>query len=260
MNPTRKNTWAPLAIAALSALVLVSPALESVAEARRGRGRGGDGARVDARVRLSEAVDAPFSVREAKLRLRRKKTTRQRVKLEVDGAPRGLDLRLFMDDASGTATRIGALREKRAGTYVWRVRTRNGGVLPFGVADVSELSGRDVEVRTASGARVLVGTTPTVAAASNAKSAKSRVGLAVDATVAESVASAATGSSVSARVSVRSKRSREELRIQVERVDPTAALTAFMDDGYRSSCRDRDPHPGRRRRRGRAASAVPHRP
>jgi len=197
--------------------------------------RGGDAKknRVDERVDLTFAPDAPFTAREARLRVRRKMLTRQRLKIELSGAPSGRSLDVFFENSAGAMVDVGDLVERRAGIYKWRIRTKKGQALPFGVADVAELSGRAVEVRTAGGALVADGSMPAIAAAagSAAKSAKLRSALNVDVLVADAVGADSATHAVEVSVRVRRKSGdREELKVEVEHAADGLDLELWLAD------------------------------
>lgn len=193
------------------------------AEARRG---GRD--RLRERIPLVAADGSPVQARQARLRLERR-SDRQELRVQIEGAPTGLALDVWMEDGTGAVALVGAMREDDPGEYVWRVRTKKGDALPFGVSDLSELSGRKVEVRTAAGQTVFTAAIPTLPAAAARSFAKRplRTGLAVDGAVAGSVG--ALGSK--AKVEVRRKRNGDE-KFEVELDDAPAGLSLelWMED------------------------------
>lgn len=70
-------------------------------------------------------------------------------------------LLLIANPGTGVLTQVAAVDAKGNGQAKWRVRTKDGDMLPFGVAAVADLSGLAFEVRDASDASVLFsGTLP----------------------------------------------------------------------------------------------------
>jgi hypothetical protein len=220
MMNTNRLVWL-LALLALGALAA------ETAFAKRGSSRAD---RVKERVELVEAAGSPLTVREARLKVERRGLSRQTLKIELKAVERGASLEVFMEDETGQFERVGAMRESRAAVYKWRVRMKKGAALPFGVADVADLSGRGVEVRTTAGEPVAGADFPTIAPGATTDEAKRlriRTGMAVDA-AAESVGD----DSIDARVEVRRKKDgREEWKVEVDHAPAGLLLEAWMEDG-----------------------------
>jgi hypothetical protein len=210
-------------IALLALLVLGAMAVEN-AEARRGS-RGKD--RVREKVRLAVDASSPLTVRQAYLKVERRGLPRQMVKIELKAAERGADLVVEMADAAGTLVQVGTMRESRPCVYKWRVRTRKGDALPFGVSDVADLSGRAVEVVTAAGQTVAGADFPSLATAGLDNDSQ-RIRL----RAAMSVSDSDDDSSIDARVEVRRKKDgRQEWKVEVDHAPAGLSLEAWMDDG-----------------------------
>jgi hypothetical protein len=199
-----------LLLAAALAAVL---AAGGVAEAKNS-----DRFRSRADLQETGAVD----VRGAQIRVERERLGNERVVVRVSGAPAG-ELTVLVADADGVPQPVATMTPHgRSGRATWAVRTSRGDALPFGVADIADLSGRALEVRTADGTAILTGVLPTVAKASgmprNLKSMK--IGLAVDGSVA--------GAGVEARIEVRRRHGADELRVKVEGAAAGLALEAWI--------------------------------
>lgn len=139
----------------------------------------------------------------ARLRVRRDAPDRQEIRLQVQGAADVLDLRVFVDDAAGVITEVGTMTESGAGEYMWRVRTKKGDALPFGQSDLSGLSGRAIEVRTAAGEIAFSSAFPVIRAAKAPAHTKRALTnhLAVDRSVAGAIG--APGLAASTEISLR---------------------------------------------------------
>lgn len=155
------------------------------------------------RVRDRVLMTAQAFTGRARLEIRRDAIDRQEIRLQVQGATAGLDLRVFVEDAAGVLTEVGTMSESGAGEYMWRVRTKKGDALPFGQSDLSGLSGRGIEVRTADGAVAFTSAFPVIpVAAAPAHTKKAlRTNLAVDRSVAGAIG--APGLTASTDVSLR---------------------------------------------------------
>jgi len=208
-------------IALLVVLVLGAVASEPVLAKR--------GSRVKERVSLTVAADSTITVRQARLKVESRGLERQMMKIEVKAAERGADLVVFLEDAIGTMDEVGTMRESRAGVYKWRVRTKKGGALPFGVSDVAALSGRHIEVRTTAGATVGGADVPVISpttAGDDGKNIRIRTGLSVD-----QIETDGTDDSVDARIEVRRRKDgRQEWKVEVDHAVAGLSLEAWMED------------------------------
>jgi len=212
-----KNKWIALLVVLVLGALATEPAL-----AKRGD-------RVKERVSMTAAEGSPLTFREARLKVERRGLSRQTLKIEINAAERGADLTVFIENATGTMERIGAMRESRPSVYKWRVRTKKGAALPFGVSDVADLSGHRVEIRTAAGDSVAAADFPTIAAAgvsADARNLRLRTGLAVEGTATDG-----TDDSIDARIEVRRKKDgREEWKVEVDHAPAGLLLEAWMED------------------------------
>jgi hypothetical protein len=190
--------------------------------------------RVKERVTLEDT--GTVAAAKARLTIERKGLAKQEVKLQVK-ASSGLELELFVETSpgSGELTLVGVLEERgRSGNYVLRIRTKKGDALPFGVADVAELSGLAVEVRTADGELVAGASLPemaptTVSAGNKRGNGKLVSRLAVD---ADATADLAAGDdAVEAKVKVRRKFGEESLEVELENAVSGLTVEAWIGDG-----------------------------
>jgi hypothetical protein len=122
-----------------------------------------DGDEARGRARLVRVTAASG---EAYVELRTEDDGEQRVKVEVEGLLSPPTVELWLEDpAGGGLTKIGTLVADDDGELELDLDTDDGDALPFGVADVSELVGLAVELRSAADGSVLyAGTTPTLLA------------------------------------------------------------------------------------------------
>lgn len=146
------------------------------------------GGRTD-RVRSRITMTAESFDGRARLEVRRANVSDAKLRLSVERATPGLDLRIAVENADGVLTEVASLTESRPGQYTWRVRTKKGDALPFGQSDLSGLSGRRVEVRTAAGATAFAAKLPVIAVAAAPVTTRRslRTNLAVDRAVASSI-------------------------------------------------------------------------
>jgi hypothetical protein len=209
---TRTNRLFVLTLATAAALACGLPA--------EAAGRG-NRERVRERAPLQETGAVDFG--RAGILVQRQSLQNQSILLRASGAPAATSFLVFLADENGTLTEVGTARaEGRSGRVEWKVRTARGDPLPFGVADVADLSGRAVEVHAADGTVVLTGTMPVAAKATGlAKRVKSlRTGLAVDDDVA--------GSSVTADLEFERHRGGATLTIELDGAASGLALEAWI--------------------------------
>jgi len=140
----------------------------AAALAQPGRASGAGSARVNEKLQLEIVDTTEVAPQKARLRVRRQGRARQDLHVRLSGAARRAALDVWLDDAGGSSALLGSMRESRASrgtaSYEFRARKARRHALPFGVSDLSDLSGRGIEVR--NGATVVVrGSMPDVVAA-----------------------------------------------------------------------------------------------
>lgn len=90
---------------------------------------------------------------------------RQRFEVEVEHATPGRDLEAVVIAPDGAEDTLGTLTVDANGEAGWEINTSDGGLLPFGAADVTNLEGYQVVVRDAiGGTDLLTGLVPAVPA------------------------------------------------------------------------------------------------
>ena len=106
---------------------------------------------------------------QAEIRARRR-NGREDFQVEVENAVAGLSLSVYVADAAGAFQFVGDMDEKAAGAgaeYELEIESEHE-ALPLGVASLSELAGRAIEVRTADGEVIASGFVPQVGEQSTA--------------------------------------------------------------------------------------------
>jgi hypothetical protein len=106
---------------------------------------------------------------------------RDRLKVEAEHLTPGDVVSLSIDDGAGGTIDLGTREVSSFGEAEYEFDTREGAPLPGGAASVSELSGRTVTVRTASGDPMLTGGVPGGAASAASGQVKAKVGSSDDA-------------------------------------------------------------------------------
>jgi len=196
--------------------------------------KGGKAGRVKERVAFEDT--GTVSMLKARMRVDRRSLARQELRVQVEGAPTGLDLEVLMEDAagSGVLVSVGSLAEEgSSGEYKWRLRTKKGDALPFGVADLAELSGRAVEIRATGGELVAEATFPSFDPTTVTGAGKRGNGKLVSqfAATDDAAAFASGDDAVHAKVKVRRKNGEEELEIEVEHLVSGLVVEAWVADG-----------------------------
>ena len=88
--------------------------------------------------------------------------TRNEFKVEVEGYASAVSVQVWLADGGGVLTQVGTFSVNAEGFGKWELESQDGDTMPFGVTDVTTLSGRAIELRNASGGAVLFGgTVPT---------------------------------------------------------------------------------------------------
>lgn len=209
-------------------LVLAAAALVACAAALGGDALAKGGGKSD-RVRDRIPLAAQSFQGRARLTIRRDRPDRQEVRIQVEGAATGLDLRVFIEDAAGVLTEVAPMTESRPGQYGWRVRTKKGDALPFGQSDLSGLSGRKVEVRTGDGTTAFAAAFPVISVAKAPAFSKKgvRTYLAVD----RAVAGAIGAPKLAARAEVRrQRRGRQRFGVHIENAVSGQTFEVWVQD------------------------------
>lgn len=90
---------------------------------------------------------------------------RNEFKVEIEGYASVVTVQVWLADGGGVLTNVGSFSVNAEGYGELELESQDGDAMPFGVTDVTTLSGRAIELRDASGGAVLfAGTVPTAVA------------------------------------------------------------------------------------------------